>query len=601
MRTMHARRRLVTLLVVVLAGCSSTPASPSSGATPTPSPAGSTAPATPLASAEAWQPGAVVVTVSDGLRVRSEPRVSDDSIMYDPLLPLGTELVVLDGPVSGSGYAWYKISPVSFAALSGPGSGWVASAGKDGEKWIAAATGPTADLAVAMAAAPRAAADPADAKRAAASINAFGVDVLRGLLADSALDLRNKNAVFSPTSIEIALAMARAGARGETASEMDKVLHSAGWDELSAGLNALDQALSSRDATWTDYEGAPEHQLTLRMANAPFAQRGWAIEPSYLEAMASAFGAGLRLVDYIGDVDAARATINKWVSDRTAGRIPELLSPAQLSVHSRLTLVNAIYMKAEWATPFLEDLTKPAAFTRLDGSRVTVPMMMRRGGQGLPYVRGDGWQATELRYLGPLLCENRLPCQPDSQGPRLASPPLAMLLVLPDDLLTFEAGLTAQKLGTITAAVTAEQEPLLEYVDCPGAPRGQRGCYSYSLDLFMPRFSIGTRAEMNEMLEALGMPLAFDVARADFSGITAQERLHIAFVVHQANIDVDEKGTEAAAATAVGVDVGGPGYRPLKEITMRLDKPFLFFLRDVETGAILFMGRVTDPSVPREN
>jgi serpin B len=116
----------------------------------------------------------------------------------------------------------------------------------------------------------------------------------------------------------------------------------------------------------------------------------------------------------------------------------------------------------------------------------------------------------------------------------------------------------------------------------------------------MPRFSVGTRAKMNEVLKALGMPTAFDATRADFSGISA-ERTYIAFVIHQANIDVDEKGTEAAAATAVGGDVGGPGSRPVKEITMRLDKPFLFFLRDVETGAVLFMGRVTDPSVPRVN
>jgi serpin B len=508
MSTVNLRRGLVILLVVVLAGCSSTPASPTSGAaTPTPSPTGSTAPATPV---------------------------------------------------------------------------------------------PSADLAVAIAPVPRAAADPADAKRAAASINAFGVDVLRGLLADSALDLRNKNVVFSPTSIQIALAMARAGAKGETATEMDRVLHSEGWDDLAAGLNALDLALASRDAKWAQFEGAPVNELTLRMANASFVQRGWAIEQSYLEAIASAFGSGLRLVDFVGDVDAARDTINGWVSDRTAARIPKLLSPAELTSDTRFTLVNAIYLKAQWATPFLEDLTQPAAFTRLDGSAVNVPMMKRQGLQELPYARGDGWQATELRYLGPYLCDG-LPCRPDSPGPNFPSPPLAMLLVLPDDLSRFEAGLTAEKLDTITAAVTEERETLLENIDCPSGfvDAQPGGCYRYSLDLFMPRFSVGTRAEMNETLKALGMPLAFDPGGADFSGINPQERPFISFVIHQANIDVDEKGTEAAAATAVGGDVAGPGVRPAKDITMRLDKPYLFFVRDVETGAILFMGRVTDPSVPR--
>lgn len=587
MRTANQRRGLVILLVILLAGCGAATPSPSSPpVTPIPSVGGSSAVPTspspaPTAPPFAAQQGQVVVTVSDGLRVRSEPRVSDDSIMYQPLLPIGTELFVLDGPVSGSGYTWYKVAPVSFAGLGGPGSGWVANAGKDGEPWIGAVTGATADLAMARADVPRAAVNPADAKRAAASINTFGLEVLHGLLADKTLELGEKNVVFSPTSIELALAMARAGAKGDTAAEMDKVLHARGWDELAAGLNALDRALAARDAKWTDGEGAKE--LTLRMANAPFAQQGWTIEPAYLDAIASAFGAGLRLVDYIVDVDAARATINGWVSDRTAGRIPELLSPAELSSDSRLTLVNAIYLKAQWTEWFFEEATKPAAFTRLDGSRVDVPMMARRGWQSLPYARGDGWQASELRYLAP----------PNS-------PQLAMLLVLPDDLPKFEAGLTATKLGTITAAVTKEFDTLQDPVACPGAAPSEEGpgCFRYSLTLFMPRFGIETRAKMNEVLKALGMPLAFDATRADFSGINAQDPVHIGFVVHQANIDVDEKGTEAAAATAVGMDVGG-GPGPAKEITLRLDKPFLFFVRDVETGAVLFMGRVVDPSVLR--
>ncbi len=521
------------------------------------------------------------MTVADRLRVRSEPRVSDDSIMYDPVLPLGTELFVLDGPVSASGYTWYMVAPVSFAELDGPGSGWVASADKNGEPWIALAQGPTADLAIAVADVPRAAADPSEARRAAASINAFGLDALRGLLADKDLDLRDRNVVFSPTSIELALAMARAGAKGDTAAEMDKVLHSKGWDELGAGLNALDQALASRDATWKDSEGIKE--LRLRLANAPFAQRGWTIEPAYLDDMASTFGAGLRLVDYEGDLAGARKTINKWVSDRTARRIPELLKEENLTADTRLTLVNAIYMKAQWTQWFDEDRTKSAPFVRLDGSRVDVPMMNRWGGRDIPYARGDGWQATELRYLGP---DN--------------SHQLAMLLVVPEKLQTFEAGLTADHLEKITAAVTKERELLQAHIDCPGTPPDQQdaGCYRYSLELSMPRFSIETRAELKDMLTALGMSRAFDVARADFSGIRAGEQLHIGTVIHQANIDVDEKGTEAAAATAVGVDTGG-GPSPIKNITLRLDHPFLFFVRDVETGAVLFMGRVTDPSVPK--
>lgn len=569
----------IALIAVLTAGCTSEPSpSASGGSSASPSIPVSSPTASPLASPGVPEPDTVFVTVSDRLRVRSEPRISDDSIMYDPLLPIGTELFVLDGPVSANGYTWYKVAPVSFAELDGPGYGWVASAGKDGEPWIAPATGATANLALAIGDASRAVANPADARRAAASINAFGLEVHRGLLADDGLGLADKNLVFSPTSIELALAMARAGAKGETATEMDKVLHTQGWDELAAGLNALDVALASRDAKWTDGEGAKE--LTLRLANAPFAQRGWTIEPDYLDAIASAFGAGLRLVDYVGDLGAARQTINGWVSDRTAERIPELLGPSDLTPNTRLTLVNAIYMKAQWTQWFQEDRTQPAAFTRLDGSRVDVPMMNRWGGSEIPYARGDGWQATELRYLAPA-----------------NSPQLAMLLVLPDDLRAFEAGLTADRLSAITNAITKERQALQESIDCPGVPPDQQdaGCYPYALTLFMPRFSAETRAKLNDVLTALGMPLAFDVARADFSGINPRDPVHIGFVIHQANIDVDEKGTEAAAATAVGMDVGG-GPSPAKEITLRLDRPFLFFVRDVETGAVLFMGRIVDPS-----
>jgi serpin B len=582
LRTADRRRGLVAIAVIVLSSCgsppsTSPPATPSSVAErPSPTLAEPTSPPFASPSPSSYVPAlrSVVVTVSDRLRVRSQPRVSDDSVKYDPVLPLGTELFVLDGPVSGSGYTWYKVAPVSFAELGGPGSGWVAMAATDGQPWIGPASGPAAGLSLAMAEVPRAAADPADARRAAASINAFGLDLQRRLVADPALELRTRNVVFSPTSIALALAMARAGAAGDTATQMDKVLHAKGWDSLAAGLNSLDQALASRNATWNDGEGPKE--LTLRLANAPFGQSGWTIKPDYLDALGSAFGAGLRSVDYAADPEAARQTINAWVSQRTAGKIPTLLSKDDITSDTRLTLVNAIYLKAQWATWFPEDGTKPAPFTRLDGSRVDVPTMQRWGGQELPYARGDGWQATELTYLGP------------AQSHRLA-----MLLVLPKDLPTFEAGLTAARLEGIAAAVSSGPKPLR----CPGVPADQQdaGCYAYALTLSMPRFGIDTRADLNQILKSLGMPLAFDPGTADFSGIHAPDPLYISAVIHQATIDVDEKGTEAAAATAVGMDTGG-GPSPAKEITLRLDHPFLFFVRDLDTGAVLFMGRVTDPS-----
>lgn len=594
---MHAKRRAASLLLgVVLAGCGSTPgptASPVSPAASLVSPAGSSAapapsPTAPVSTAAPSQAptdpflGTVVVTISDNLVVRSEPRVSDDSIIYEPWLPLGTELTVLAGPVSASGYTWYEVAPVSFAGLDGPGHGWVAMAGKDGEAWIAPAQGPTGPTGVELAQADvaRAPTDPKDAKTAAASITAFGLDLYRALLADPKLDLGTKNVVFSPTSVALALGLARAGARGATAAQMDTVLHTSGWDALGAGLNALDQALAARNAVWQ--EGGATKRVSLQITNAAFGQRGWAIEQGFLDAIAAAFGAGLRLVDYLADPEGARVAINRWVSDQTAGRIPELLGPRDVTNLTRLYLVNAIYLKAEWEDWF--DAARPAPFTRLDGSRVQVPTMSQNGGQHVPYTRGTGWQAVELRYLGADYAT-----------------PLAMTLIVPDDLVGFESRLSASQLERITTALGTQRERLQE-VTTPQSEQCEPGTYPYAVELFMPRFSIDTKADLVPALASLGIGRAFE-PDAEFTGIhvpeTPDDRLYISNVIHQANIDVDEKGTEAAAATAVGMATtggcGGPA--PVKVITLRLDRPFIFVLRDVETGAVLFMGRVTDPSV----
>jgi serpin B len=171
-----------------------------------------------------------------------------------------------------------------------------------------------------------------------------------------------------------------------------------------------------------------------------------------------------------------------------------------------------------------------------------------------------------------------------------------MTVVLPKDLAAFESKLDGELLERIVGKLDAERQSFLE-PECP--PEFDSGCYPYDLRLFLPRFSIDTRAELGEMLAAAGMPQAFDAESADFTGIhvpeSDDEQLFIKNVIHQANIDVDEHGTEAAAATAVGMDTGG-GPSALDQYTVRFDRPFLFFVRDVETGSILFMGRVVDPS-----
>ena len=240
----------------------------------------------------------------------------------------------------------------------------------------------------------------ADAKAAAVAQNAFGIALYKRMLKDPVLELADKGVVMSPYSIVTALAMARAGAKSDTAAEMDKVLRVAGWDRLGAGLNALDQELASRDAAWTDYEDK-QHWLKLRTANMAFGQEGYAIDPAYLERLAATFGAGLGLVDYRDDPEAARQTINAWVSRQTLGRIPSLLLPPNVTIDTRLVLVNAIYLKAEWARPFEPGSTRNRDFTTLAGKTVKVPTMNQRGEQDIVLAKGDGWKATELRYAVP--------------------------------------------------------------------------------------------------------------------------------------------------------------------------------------------------------
>ncbi len=401
---------------------------------------------------------------------------------------------------------------------------------------------PGGDIALARANVARASADPTDALAAGRALDAFGIDLYRAVAAGQT------NMVFSPASITLALAMARAGARGDTAAEMDAVMHAVASDDHPGWLNALDAALAARSGTFKDQGGA-DLQVTLRIANAPFAQRGMPLEPAYLDALGARFGAGLNLVDYATQTEKARTLINAWVDGQTEHRIAELLVPGVLTPDTRLALVNAIYLKAAWQTPFPVDATKAGTFTRADGTTAQVPFMATTA--SLRYASGDGWRAVEIPYVGGSL---------------------AMTVILPDDVVAFERTLSADTIATITGGLADAQ-----------------------VALAFPSFGIETKAELGPILAALGMPSAFD-DRADFSGITKAERLVISNVIHQANIDVDEKGTEAAAATAVVMRETAIAADP---ITVRADRPFLFALRDVPTGSILFLGRVGDPSIAR--
>jgi serpin B len=399
----------------------------------------------------------------------------------------------------------------------------------------------TGPIGLARAEVARSSVAPADAAGAASAVNAFGFDLLRAMHAHG-------DAVVSPASIALALAMARAGAVGETASQMDAVLHDAASDGHPTWLNALDAALASRTGTFKDASGK-DQPVSLRIANATFSQGGLALKPAFLQALGARFGSGVRLVDFAAATEAARQAINGWVSDQTEQRIRELLAKGVLDDQTRLVLVNAIYLKAAWLNPFDPKATKPASFTGLDGATTDVATMHIEA--ELPYAAGAGWRAVELPYVGH---------------------ELAMDVIVPDDFAAFVGTLDGSTFDAIVAAL------------------GQR---QPQVTLALPVFGTETKTDLKALLSTLGMADAFDPNRADFSAITDAERLYVSAVVHQANIDVDEKGTEASAATAA---VMAGTSLPADQVTFNVDHPLLFALRDLASGAIVFLGQIATPA-----
>jgi serpin B len=371
-------------------------------------------------------------------------------------------------------------------------------------------------------------------KAAAHQINDFGFDLLRRLNSKG-------NLVASPASIALSVAMVTPGARGATAAEIDKVLHSFGSNGQGAEIVALLKSLQSKTTT-------AKPAIDLAVSNAAFAQRGMTLEQAYLDALSSTFGAGVGTLDFRTDPEGARLAINKWASDRTHGRIPEVLKQGDITDMTRIALANAIYLKAGWTYPFDPDVTKPLPFTNAAGQTVSVPTMAIL--KPFKYGTGTGYRAIELPY--------------GKDGT------LSMMIVVPSDMNSFVEGLDASKLDAI---VGGEETPMVI--------------------LELPKFSAETRVDLAQILAAMGMPTVFDKYTADLSGITADERLYVAHVIHQANIDVDESGTTAAAVT---VTTGEAMMGPQPPIEFKVNRPFLYFIRDTTSGAVLFMGRIDDPS-----
>ncbi len=378
------------------------------------------------------------------------------------------------------------------------------------------------------------------------SANRFGLELYR-LLAEQ----REDNLFLSPYSVYTALAMTLEGARGETAEQMRTVLHAPapagpgpeGEGSVNPDLHAALGALQARF-------NADDRPYELHVANALWGEQTMPFRDAFTRTLDQHYGAGLFPVDFVNHPEPSRLRINEWVERQTNGRIEDLLPQDVIDELTRLVLTNAIYFKAAWADPFRESWTKLRPFQLGDGTSVEVPTM-RHGEVRVRLHRGETWTAVEVPYE-----QNEL----------------AMLILMPK-----RANGLAKLVGTLDADRLAQIVGELK----PGFA-----------ELEMPRFKVESSFGLKEVLKRLGMERPFEHDRADFSGISeSTEPLYISHVMHKAFVDVNEEGTEAAAATGVVISTTA-----LRQTTpVRIDRPFLFLIRDTRTGTVVFLGQLTDP------
>jgi serpin B len=343
--------------------------------------------------------------------------------------------------------------------------------------------------------------------------------------------------------------MTEAGARGETATQIREALSvTLEGDQFHAAINGLDLDLMAHAGS-TD-------GVQLNIVNSTWAQSGWDFRVAYLDLLARYYGAGVNLLDFQSYPDSSRVIINTWVADQTNQRIKDLIPQGAITPLTRLVLTNAIYFLADWLYTFDKALTTDEQFTKLDNSTVTVPLMQLGDSDEevrMLYCRVGDVRAIDLPYRGGRLC---------------------MTVMLPDkgEFPAFERSLTVEKIDQIVAAMDSTNLPPVR----------------------LPKFTFTTGSiSLVPVLKALGMVDAFDGGKADFSGIDGRRDLVVSDVIHKAFIAVDEQGTEAAAATAVIFRETSIPVDPPRFIA---DRPFIFTIRDTQTGVILFMGRVLDPS-----
>lgn len=394
---------------------------------------------------------------------------------------------------------------------------------------------------------------------AAQAVNALGLDMHRQMP-------KQGNVCLSPYSIQSALGMTYLGASGATQEEMARVLHlPADKEALGESFAALNAALveaqenSAKQVAQSKKYGGPSEPMKLHVANRLFGQKGYEFRETFLSGVKSHFGAPMEFMNFIKDHAAAIREINGWVEKQTQKRIRDLIPPKGLSSDTRLVLVNALYFKAAWSDDFNERATAPAPFY-VNGARSTVqvPTMSKRGHMG--YFNGRGFQAVTLPYAG-----NEL----------------HFLLIVPDSIDGIAQVEKKLKPGILQTCAGADEREVI---------------------LHLPKFKITPpTVPLGEVLQEMGMTTAFDKPQgsADFDAMAAKkpnDYLCISEVFHKAFLELDEKGTEAAAATAVVMGKAAVAIPPpSKPIELKVDRPFLFAIQHAASGACLFFGRVSDP------
>ncbi|MDH3540655.1 MAG: serpin family protein [Acidimicrobiia bacterium] len=379
----------------------------------------------------------------------------------------------------------------------------------------------------------------ADIAAVVAGDAALGFDLFEVVAGD-------ENLMLSPYSIATALSMLYPGARGATATEIAQVLHlTVDDDTLHAVRNHLESSLAETPPPMGDQD--TRQPFTVRPANSAWGQGGYPFLDGYLATLAENYGAGLRLLDYVGDPEGSRSTINQWVEDATEGRIKDLVPDGAITVDTRLSLVNAIWFKANWFEPFDPAATVPGTFTLLDGTGVQVPLMHGQFRTG--YRSTDLYEAVRIPYAGDA----------------------AMVILLP------------------TRGSPAELAAALGPSDLPIA------WSEYAVGITLPSFAFEAEIGLKPALQQLGMRTAFEVPvgdGADLTGITAVRELFVSGAFHKSFIALDEEGTEAAAATAIIIGIESAP----EPATFTANRPFLFWIEHSSTGEMLFLGQVTNPA-----